>query len=203
MTKMHQVIFLNGPRKSGKDTAANHIQKEWPDARLMKFASPLKASLRAFFGVSDALWKELEGPGNNDAKLVHRPEFFGLSWVDALIWYSEEMMKPKFGADIFGQLAFDKMLAMHPSPVTVFSDCRFSDEMRVIIKQYGSVNCHVFQLHRDGCTFTGDSGSYLRATDLPSLVNWQTVNNQYEPSMFRRQILMRVNRILGMQRTFG
>jgi hypothetical protein len=125
-----------------------------------------------------------------------------MSWVDALIWYSEEMMKPKFGDDVFGQLLVRDMAIPTPAYLTVISDSRFAVEAAPIIRQYGANNCHVFQLFRDRFTFNGDSGSYFDAADLAPGVTFWSVENQYELSMYRRQILIRVNKILGMERTY-
>jgi hypothetical protein len=202
MPKMHQVIFINGPRRSGKDTATNHIVSEWVNVRHKKLASPMKRALREFFNLPNALWKALEMEASGPLKLEPLPELLGMSWVEALIWFSEEVMKPKFGEDVFGRLMVQEMHQPHPAPLTVISDSRFGSELVPVAKAFGAQNCHVFQLFREGHTFAGDTGSYLDATDLPAGVTFWGIENQYEPSMFRRQILIRDNKILGMERTY-
>lgn len=201
MKTMHQVIFINGPRKSGKDTAANHIISEWINVRHKKFAGCMKAALREFFCLSNQLWKDLELSASGDLKLQPLPELMGMSWVEALIW-AREFMCEKFGEQVFGDLLARQMAVPSPAPLTVISDNRFICETLPIIKQYGAKNCHVFQLFREGYTFAGDIGSYIDSTDMPPGVTFWGIENQYEPAMYRRQILIRTNKILGMERTY-
>ena len=202
MRKPHQVIFINGPRRSGKDTAANCIMKEFVNVRHKKFAGSMKHALRAFFGLDDATWKALEIDSSNEFKLLPLPQLFGMTWVEALIWFSEDVMKPKFGPDIFGNVLVTDMRKPTSTALTVISDCGFTDELFPIIYSYGAANCHMFQLFRDGHTFEGDSRHYISKEDLPSDVKWYIINNDFELDMYKRQILIRTNTILGMDRTF-
>lgn len=198
----HQVIFINGPRKSGKDTAVKFATYEFVNIRHKKFAGSMKRALKEFFGISDALWKDLEHAESGPLKLTPLPDLFGMTWVEALIWFSEEVMKPKFGADVFGKLLAREMKQPTSARLTMISDCGFVQEVGAVVAQFGAKNCHVFQLFRPDHSFHGDSRSYLDAADLPRDVTWHQINNHYEQDMFRRQICMRVNKILGMDRTF-
>lgn len=198
----HQVIFINGPRKSGKDTAVKFAIHEFVNIRHKKFAGPMKRALKEFFGMSDALYKDLEHAESGELKLTPLPDLFGMTWVEAMIWFSEDVMKPKFGQDVFGKLLAKEMKQATSARLTMISDCRFVQEVGVVVTAFGARNCHVFQLFREGYSFDGDSGGYLAFEDLPRDVNWHQINNHFEQDMYRRQICMRVNKILGMDRTF-
>lgn len=198
----HQVIFINGPRKSGKDTAVKFATQEFINIRHKKFAGSMKRALKEYFAISDALWKDLEQTDSGQLKLTPLPDLFGLSWVEALIWFSEEVMKPKFGSDVFGRVLAREMRQPTSARLTMISDCRFGEEVAAVVAAFGAKNCHVFQLFRDGYTFAGDTGRYLDATDFAPGITWHTINNNFEQDMYRRQICMRVNKILGMDRTF-
>jgi len=201
-SKPHQVIFLNGPRRSGKDQAAKYIIAEFISVRHKKFAGIMKRALKEFFGIKEDLWKRLEHEGSGQLKLQPLPELLGMSWVEALIWFSEEVMKPKFGSDVFGQLLAREMIGPTSNYLTVISDSRFTEEALPVVEAYGPTNCHVFQLFRDDLTFMGDTGSYMCATDFPAGVTFWRIDNIHELSMYRRQILIRTNKVLGQENTY-
>lgn len=201
--KPHQYIFLNGPPGSGKDLAVKFILKEYPvEARHMKFSGVLKAAARAMFLVGEDLWAELEKEGSQAAKDKERAEFFGMSWRQVLIWLSEDAMKPAFGLDVFGQLMAKQLQQRTGTEFTVISDCGFAAEVHPCIKAVDPRNCHLVQLHREGCTFEGDSRSYLNPDDLPLRTSYYTLFNNHEKMMYRVQVLSRVNKILGGSRTY-
>lgn len=198
----HQVIFINGPRKSGKDTAVRFAEREFIDIRHKKFAGSMKRALATYFGISDALYKDLEHAESGPLKLTPLPDLFGMTWVETLIWFAEEVMKPKFGSDVFGKLLAKELRQPTSTRLTMISDCRFVQEVAPVVAAFGPRNCHVFQLFREGYTFDGDSGGYLAFEDLPREVTWYQINNHLELDMYRRQICIRVNKILGFNREF-
>ena len=146
---MHKIILINGPRRSGKDTAARHMEIEWPNTRHRKFSGGMKAAMKAQFAITEELWKELEVGPSSPAKEQPRPEFFGMSWRELLIWFSEEVMKPKFGNDVFGKLMVQELMKHTPAPYTVMSDCGFIEEVLPVINAMGAKNCYVFRPTRD------------------------------------------------------
>ena len=198
----HQVIFINGPRRSGKDTAAGFIVHEWLNVRHKKFAGVMKQTLRALFSLSDEQWKQFEQSPSGQSKLLKMPQLQNMSWVEALIWFSEDVMKPRFGADIFGKLLVEDMRNPTSTALTVISDCGFVEEVIPVCKAYGANNCHMFQLFRPDFSFAEDSRSYLAKEDLPPEMNWHVIQNMHDKDMYRRQILIRTNKILGTDRIF-
>jgi len=198
----HQIILMNGPRRSGKDTAANWIMKEILQSRHVKVAGSMKQALRVMFNLPDLLWKDLEGNYSSALKLQPLPGLFGYSWVETLIWYSEVVMKPRYGNSVFIDILAEELIAPTSSILTVVSDCGFKEEVIVLANTFGAENIHVFQLFRDNHTFAGDSREYVAQEDCPPLVNWYTVRNDYDKAMYRIQILTRVNKILGIVKSY-
>lgn len=194
---MHQIIFLNGPRKSGKDTAAKYIMQDFAlDAREAKFARPLKLAAASMFNVNQGQFRRFEAVGSS-LKTLEMPQLMGMSWVDTLIWLSEECMKPKFGKDVFGKLLLNHLTEPTLTKLTVISDSGFADELVPIVKFYGIENCHLFRIYRQGCSFDGDSRQYVFEDHLPQGLHIEDIYNNYDLSMFRVQVLRRVDKIMG------
>jgi hypothetical protein len=197
--RRHQIVFLNGPRRSGKDTAAKFIAQEFAlEARTAKFAMPLKLAAAAMFNLNQGRVRQLEAPGSK-LKSQRLPELFDMTWPEVLIWLSEECMKPKFGKDVFGLLMLSYLAQPTLTSITVISDCGFADELTPIIQLFGAENCHLFRIYRDGHTFAGDSRGYVFENDVPVGLHIEDIHNQHDIGMFRVQILRRVDKILGRQ----
>ena len=197
--RRHQIVFLNGPRRCGKDTAAKFIAQEFAlESRCAKFATPLKQATAALFSLNQGRYRQLEAPGS-ELKTKPLPELFGLSWVETLIWLSEQCVKPKFGKDAFGLLMLSQLTQPTMTQVTVISDCGFAEEMTPLIVFYGAENCHLFRIHREGCTFDGDSRSYVFENDVPDGLHIDDIYNLHDMGMYRVQILRRIDKILGRQ----
>jgi len=128
----HKVIFLNGPPRSGKDTAAQHIMRKLPWVRHRKFSAPLKAAARVLFAINDELFKELEAEGSQK-KNEPLPELMGKTWREVLISLSEEHMKPKYGDDVFGKLMLLNLAKPTSASFSIISDSGFDYEAAPII----------------------------------------------------------------------
>lgn len=191
----HQIVFLNGPRRAGKDTAAKFIMQEFAlDAREAKFSQPLKLAAASMFNVNQGMYRRLEEVGSH-YKTEPLPQLFGSSWTDLLIWLSEDCMKQKFGNDVFGMLMLSYLTQPSMTKLTVISDSGFANEIVPVVQFYGAANCHLFRIYRDGHTFTGDSRKYIDS--VPDGVHVHDIYNHYELSMFRVQVLRRVDKIMG------
>lgn len=163
-----KVIFLNGPPDCGKDTLANILVRHF-DARHLKFSMVMKNALPVLFN-SPIDWVAMEKTKN-----LPNNTFLGMSFREAQIWLSEEVMKPKFGEDIFGKLLLRRMMDMTASPFDVISDSGFEPEAQVIMKGVGNAYCYLINVHRPGTHYLGDSRSYI---SLPN-VQTQVFHNQF------------------------
>lgn len=148
-----QVILLNGPPRSGKDTAANALLAATPNSTIMRFSGPLKAATHAAFGLRASLDTE----GYKDAP---REEFDGLTPREAYIAMSEVGIKPAFGALHFGKVLARRILSSDASMVVV-PDSGFAYEAEPVVAAVGAANVLLLRLHRPGRTFDGDSRSHI------------------------------------------
>jgi hypothetical protein len=153
---MHIVLF-NGPPRVGKDTAGHALLRHFPDAEVIKMAAPLKAATHALYCVHVGI-DHYEA--NKDEP---RPEFFGLSARRAYIGLSEGVVKPAYGEDFFGCVAANRIQHMQQAgvPLVGVTDSGFAEEAMPLLARFGAENILLMRLHREGCSFVGDSRSYL------------------------------------------
>ena len=93
----------------------------------------------------------------------------------ALIHVSEDIYKPRFGPDYFGQVeainVSEHKGRLGGSINVIYPDGGFPDEVLAIESKFDAIL--IVQLHRDGFDFTGDSRNYL---NLPNTETRITVN---------------------------
>jgi len=166
----HRVIFFNGPRHSGKDTAALYCEKAL-GASHFKQSKPLKAAVQVFYDLTDEEVAHLESIKTQPSDLL-----FGKSYVEAQISLSEDWAK-WFHADeaIFGKLSARRLRRRSfLSRLVVCSDSGFASEALPIIDQFGADNVLLVRVHRDGKTYAGDSRGYI---SLPRIISVDVENN--------------------------
>lgn len=179
-----KIFLINGPASSGKDTLANWAVENIPGFKKEKMAAPLKAALKAFYGLSDEEFEKID----NDPILKNQKldRFLGYSWREVLISFSEDWVKPKHGKPTFGkllgnrieshlenQLKFDIMDPIEHN--FMVSDCGFYDEVVPLVDKFGKSQVELIRLVRDGFDYTGDSRSYIDVMALG--VNAYTLYN--------------------------
>ena len=183
-----RVILLNGPPECGKDTAAAMLKQSFGQyAHIEKFARPVKEGCHGLFGIVDDKGRVLRHDAFELVKNEPNAEFLGLSPRQAYIWYSEVVMKPKFGQSIFGNMAVANMrrwlsnfqqdvkkgILLNVPPVFLISDSGFAVETDPVVEEFGACNVLLIRLYRDGKTFAADSRSYI---DPPSIKKVDVVN---------------------------
>jgi hypothetical protein len=158
-----KLLILNGPPSSGKDTIANILYKHY-DCRRFKFSNPLKKALVSLFEL-DVDWMTLE-----KTKDLSTNRFFGMTFREAQIWLSEEVMKPKFGPDIFGYLMLRQLYSPYRSngPFDVISDTGFMSEVDCVYQNLPPKSVYLLRIHRNDCTFSNDSRGYLEHPKINS-----------------------------------
>lgn len=176
MIKARAILF-NGPPGCGKDTIVNHLSQVLPAVEARKFATHVKEATHAIFGLFDTLGRPVAHDAFEDCKNEPRDEFNGMSPRQAYIWFSEEVMKPKFGKGVFGQIEARKLNCEAPD-LYAFSDSGFAEEAREVVKVLGPDRVFLVNIFRDGHTFEGDSRGYIHAEDIgiPPQNQWQ-INN--------------------------
>lgn len=167
---MTRVVILNGPAGSGKDEAASYLQAKGNTTLGVPFAhQEFKKRLfditKTIYNVSDEDWNNLYTRENKESS---SDLLRGLSPRQALIFVSEEVIKPKYGSQYFGNAAVECLKHNH---VNVFSDGGFIEELRPIISKIGVSNVLVLRIFREGCSFAGDSRNYLPVDVGPIVVD--------------------------------
>lgn len=158
------VWFINGPPRSGKDTAGKLLAAMLGNAVVLKFATPLKlathAAMAIFNGKKEVAPIEHYDAVKDDETLE---EFFGVSPRECYIQMSEMFSKPLFGNSFFGRLMIKQIEAAKAKGIQhmVITDCGFEVELAPVKAMYGAENCHLIQITRPGCGFDGDSRSYV------------------------------------------
>lgn len=176
------MVFVNGPKRSGKDTAALFAVKHF-GARHYKMAAPLKNAIASFFGLDGYEEKRYY---ETDEKDREAERFFGHIPRQVLISLSENWAKPLFGKDVFGRHAIRFIQEPTQAPFTVISDSGFRSEAEPIVGWLGAKRCLLIQLSRPGSTFEGDSRSYIELDDLG--VTTVQIHNAHEKDIYEMQV---------------
>ena len=162
------VILFNGPPRAGKDTAvaAYEARGRRFNIEKRKFAESVKTGTHAIFGLFNERGQPYPAATFESVKNEPRDEFWGMSPRQAYIWYSEEVMKPKFGSGIFGRIEAKNLV---PGRIHLFSDSGFATEAEEVAKVAGRKNMFLVRLYREGCTFDKDSRSYISVPGVDSV----------------------------------
>lgn len=159
-----KIVLLNGPPRSGKDTAGNFLQTRY-NFRLEKFAQPIRDAMCTLFGIED---KDIE-------ELKHISMMGGHTLRQWMIGYSEDYLKKYGGSRVFGELLVRRIEPYMHSPRhagVAITDSGFREEGEAVIDTYGAENVHLVQIHRPDCSFKGDSRSYIELSGIePTIIH--------------------------------
>jgi dephospho-CoA kinase len=146
------IIILNGPPGSGKDTAARYLAQK--GGTIQSFKEPIHRVTADLLDMSyDFYLSRYEQLKANGIRL----QYGALLFTDLRQWYihySENIMKPIYGKDIFGLMAKKRLV-----DVNIFSDGGFQEEVDAL----GKVT--LVHIHREGHTFKNDSRGWLPNPD--------------------------------------
>jgi hypothetical protein len=158
------IIWLNGPPKSGKDTCANYIKDKLGTNQCLhiKLADPINRALRGLFShIDEETWVELR----ESKKDVKVNILMNKSLRDSFISFSEDWAKKFYSPDIFGIIASERIrLAVKQNKdihTVVVSDSGFPEELLAVKKAISNAKHFLIRIHREGCNYTNDSRSYL------------------------------------------
>jgi hypothetical protein len=163
MSKLN-IIWFNGPPKSGKDTCANYIRDKLGINYCLhiKLADPINNALRGLFShIDEETWTELR----ESKKDIKVNTLMNKSLRDSFISFSEDWAKNFYGPDIFGLIAAERIqLAIKQNKnihTVVFSDSGFVEELLAVRRVINNGRHFLIRIHKDGCSYTNDSRSYL------------------------------------------
>jgi hypothetical protein len=183
-----KLIILNGPPRSGKDTAAHAIWRTVENSKIIRMSAPLKDGLRTIFDMTDdeAAWLE-ENKEKPSAVLN------GHSWREAQIMLSETHLKTTYGRDVFGRI-FTRKLQRCASDVVINSDAGFEYEWAEPLRLVKPINALLIKIHRPGHNYEADSRNYI---ELPN-VRTVWVHNTGEKRTFEDNVLQVVTAWLSL-----
>lgn len=152
------IVLLNGPKQSGKTTAAKILCSSYKNSYRAAFAEPLKEGVHASLGI-DRPWDYWDEREDKDTP---NDEFFGVSPRQAYINHSENYMKKFYGENIFAELMVNKIRnGMHRNSMKIIfiADCGFEIEYFHLQSKFSKT--YVVQIHRPYHTFVNDSREYI------------------------------------------
>lgn len=159
--KMVTVIILNGAPNCGKDYIAEVLQSyiilnTGLNCSILKYKSRLYRITAALYGLDEI--KLIEVANNRILKETPMVALGGLSPRKALIKVSEGIVKPIFGERYFGEALAS---SIGSEDFVVIPDGGFSEEVVPLVECDRVHRVVVVRLTADGCTFEGDSRSYI------------------------------------------
>lgn len=154
------IFVFNGPPGSGKDEACSFLENQY-GMKSVSFKSVLFDLTIEHFEV-DRNWFMDQ---YNDRIIKERKEELlgNRSRREALIYVSEELIKPVHGKDFFGVKLAEKLNTVSNYCV---SDGGFREEIEPVINIFEPENVCIIQLYRDGCNYDNDSRDYVFGSSL-------------------------------------
>jgi hypothetical protein len=160
---MKYTVILNAPPNAGKDVAAIHMSNTLGYNHL-EFKDALRDAVCEQAGISRELLDELSTRENKDkVHDVFKIEGKSVTTRQYYIYISEEVYKPLFGKSYFGDKSASKIV----DGVNIFSDGGFIEELQPVI-ECSDVLLFI-RIHRDGCTFEGDSRRYISDDEIEGI----------------------------------
>lgn len=177
---MARIVILNSPPRGGKDHGASFLTKlindsddtntavhrEMKNALIDITATMLGMSRGSFLKNYDAPCSHSKTGWFKDVPMYIVADNPLLSKRQALIHMSERVVKPFFGKEAFGLIEANKVGSEHEDYV-FYSDGGFPEEVYPLIEKVGAENVMVIRIHKEGCSFEGDSRQYLTSAMFP------------------------------------
>lgn len=160
------VIIMNGPPFSGKDTAADIIEKKY-SATHLRFKTKIYQLVSLIYNLDLDTFIDIATDVEKKDKDVLAD---GKTARELLIYVSEQCIKPAYGKDYFGIDVGDK-IKKTDNKYFVISDSGFVDELHAMIKsaEFTGDNITIIRLFKEGCNFDNDSRDYIPTEVIESL----------------------------------
>lgn len=163
MSEQKHLILINGCKRSGKDTAAWMIAEYYRSVDIFKAATPLYDAIPQLFRIDNVVdWPDMYDLYKEEPS----DQLCGMSPRQAMIWLSEEVVKPKFGEDFFGRRLAEEIKRFHSDQLAVISDSGYACEMSTTISSLPDYTHHLIRIVREGTSFQGDSRSHITPEEI-------------------------------------
>lgn len=156
-------VLINGPKRSGKTTFANLIKAKHFDVEVIGFSYHLKRFVHGVYLGKNGFKMD---PDSFDAiKDVPQELLDGMSWRQAYIHYSENVIKPLHGPRWFGAQLIRSAREMDAYAIAV-PDSGFVDEGLHVVDVVHPENVLLVRMHKYGCVYDHtDSRGYIHLAD--------------------------------------
>lgn len=153
------LIGMSGPPRSGKDTIGSALASVIEDEhgiqpQLLALSTPMREVVYAMLGI------EYSATHYERCKDIPQDDLNGRSIRQAMIAFTEEHVKPSYGQGFWAKSLLGRMWEPQPH-VLIVTDMGFPEEVEVFSARFGVENTFYPQITRTGCSFEGDSRSYV------------------------------------------
>lgn len=156
---MIKILILNGPPRSGKDTAFKGIKEAYDDKiERIKFATPVKEACHVLLG------NEYGEDEFEDEKDTPSPYFFNVSPRKFYIELAEHVKKV-FTQEFFGYVFLRRYRWKgyeQRDSILIVSDCGFNEELEPLKRFFDPTELCLVRIHREGKDYSKDSRGYIR-----------------------------------------
>tara|TARA_R100000750_G_C2341751_1_gene94493 strand:+ start:637 stop:1206 length:570 start_codon:yes stop_codon:yes gene_type:complete len=150
------IILINGPPRSGKDTAAAIIKKLLLHSSYeYKLSRPLKRGVQYLYDIEPTIYRLLE-----DSKDEPTSFLFGQTYRQAQIDLYHCLAKSG-GEDVLAKMATQFIDRKVTEEFTIISDSGRTAEANMFVKHYGYDKVGLIQLERSPCNFDNDVREYV------------------------------------------
>lgn len=170
-----KTLFLfNSPPDSGKDFISDFLSDSFGFEHI-RFKTKLFDLVKTIFSIDDDEWEYLY---HRTRKEIPTERLGGRSPREAMIFVSEEIIKPTMGEEYFGE-ALMKTIEKSDSKVFCCSDSGFPDEVQPSIRYLTTNNIRVVRIFRGDRTYEmfNDSRRYLSPEDFNGEIPFYDVHN--------------------------
>ena len=171
------VIGLNAPAGAGKDAIAEYLGNKYNTVHMEIKELLFEAAIR-ISGLSRDVWFAMYN--NREYKENPNPYLLvngkNVTMREFMIHVSEEVMKPMFGNEVFGNALVEKLKAVPEvvgvPTIVVLSDGGFVEEGIPVAKLVGAENYFLIRIHRideegNEYSYGADSRRYIYAHEFP------------------------------------
>lgn len=162
------IIIFNGPPGSGKDEAASIFKEKYGFGNL-SFKYQLFKETITHFEVNEEWF--MEGYRDRDQKEKKEFALNDMSRREAMIFVSEDVIKPKKGKDYFGRMVAEEI---EEGKNYAIADGGFLEELEPLVEKVGAENIVIVQLTRLGHDYSSDSRRYFNG----NLIKEYTINGE-------------------------